>query len=205
MNSKDKEKILRSVRRTVAKKYGFKQYDYANWMVRDGYFFSVLCLDPPHELELEVKPLYVDNMFWDICDMASNKKKPMSLRAVGAFAVAPTTLEKYPMSVDSDSDSWEADLVKVFDDLFSRISARIELFLRENPDAYKYEITVAPSRDKTPVLMMLCRQCRFADAIRLIDTEFERGYRGDTAKWMPDGTFRHSYDDIRDYCLSFLK
>jgi len=36
---------------------------------------------------INVKPMYADALLWDVMDMQSNKDEPLSLRAIGAFAL----------------------------------------------------------------------------------------------------------------------
>ncbi len=76
------------------KKYKLlKKKDYMVWGSRDGMFFSMQidiverdgrCYCFAGE---ELKPLWVDDLFWDIIRMPENKSEPLSLRSIGAFTV----------------------------------------------------------------------------------------------------------------------
>lgn len=75
------------------KPYGFKKKDYIIWSKKNDMFFSLLidlrerdghCYCFSWEL---MKPLWIDDLFWDMMDMSENKSEPLSLRSVGAFAV----------------------------------------------------------------------------------------------------------------------
>ena len=65
MKASEIEKIAKTIRRTIGKKYGFRQRDYINWKIKDGYFFE---LDTTYVVntELRVKPLFMDDLYWKI-------------------------------------------------------------------------------------------------------------------------------------------
>ena len=88
MTRKEFQKIDDAARKTVAKKYGWRQNGYLNWKVEKDYFFSFLHLEPK-DASLEVKPLYFDDLWWEISGMFENEKKPpMSLRGWGCAAIS---------------------------------------------------------------------------------------------------------------------
>lgn len=70
--------MLADVRRSESRKYGFRQSSYINFKVDGGYFFCLSFLTD--EARLTVKPMYADDLWWDIWDASENKKEPMSLR-----------------------------------------------------------------------------------------------------------------------------
>lgn len=128
MPYKEYEKMQTDVRRSIAHKYGFRQNSYLNFKVEDGYFFGVLILA---QAILEVKPMYADDLWWDIFDMPSNKKEPVSLRGAGCFSVDALTLSKFDIPESYDRRELEAQYEKLFQDITSAISK----FLAKNPDA----------------------------------------------------------------------
>ncbi|MDE6368866.1 MAG: hypothetical protein K2K94_06475, partial [Muribaculaceae bacterium] len=85
MKFKDIEKIATSIRRELGKKFGYKQSDYINWKIKDGYFF---CLDTLHIIytELRVKPIVIDDLYWKIIYPDQKKKLPESLRGNGSLS-----------------------------------------------------------------------------------------------------------------------
>lgn len=77
----------------IVKPYGLKKKDYMVWGKKEDMYFSLLvdirekdgrCYCSSHE---RIKPLWMDDLFWDIMDMPGNKKEPLSLRCIGAFAI----------------------------------------------------------------------------------------------------------------------
>ena len=116
MTQRELDKISNAARRSAAKALGWKQRDYINWRVEQGYFFCLLDLNPAR---LEVKPLYADDLWWDIFEMPENKSEPMSLRGNGAFSLEGITINTYDeMVVDEATDAeyleayWKATIEK---------------------------------------------------------------------------------------------
>lgn len=60
------------------------------------------------------KPLWVDDLLWDILKMSSNKKEPISLRSVGAFTIHAQ------MSQYDEGFRDEADIDRIVQEYFAR-------------------------------------------------------------------------------------
>lgn len=75
------------------KKYGWKKRDFMIWLKRDGLIFSLhLSVGENYGKCFlsgtgTVKPLWADDILWDILGMEENKKQPLSLRSIGAFTL----------------------------------------------------------------------------------------------------------------------
>ncbi len=75
------------------KKYKLKKKDFMVWYNKKDIFFSLLisitevdghCYCSSRET---IKPLWLDELFWDIMNMSENKSEPLSMRSIGAFTV----------------------------------------------------------------------------------------------------------------------
>lgn len=84
---------LTQILKNNVKSYGIKKKDYMVWSATDELYFSLL-VDVREKdghcycTSLEtIKPLWLDDLFWDIIDMSENKSEPLSLRCIGAFAI----------------------------------------------------------------------------------------------------------------------
>ncbi len=128
------EKTEKAYRKHISKKYGWKQSDYINWKIISEYYFCLYHLSL-EDAYLEVKPLFVDDLWWDIFEMSENKQAPKSLRGLGAFAVSGVKLKDYCV-FDSKriSDYSEDEIERIWDDLFREIEQNVADFLKENPD-----------------------------------------------------------------------
>lgn len=90
---KELNKSVNEILAEEVKKYHFKKKSGNAWYNKGELFFSLssnITQIDGHcycsSLE-QVKPLYLDDLFWDIVGASSNKKEPMSLRCVGAWTV----------------------------------------------------------------------------------------------------------------------
>ena len=73
MTDKEYRKIIADVRRSESRKYGFRQSSYINFKVDGGYFFCLFFFTG--EARLTVKPLYSDDLWWDIWGATENKNE----------------------------------------------------------------------------------------------------------------------------------
>ena len=135
MTRKEFQKIDDAARKTVAKKYGWRQNGYLNWKVEKDYFFSFLHLEPK-DASLEVKPLYFDDLWWEISGMFENEKKPpMSLRGWGCAAISSQEIARYDVIVNN-SDCYTADILEeIWNGVFEKVSSDVHQFLKDYPDA----------------------------------------------------------------------
>ena len=83
------------------------------------------------EIELHL----LDDLWWDVFNMSSNKNEPQSLRGIGAFAVKAPTIAKYDVldfnhALDYSLVSIESKL----DEVFQAIDKDIQVFLTKHPD-----------------------------------------------------------------------
>lgn len=92
-----KLKVLRSSLMKIAqpyiKQYGWKKKDFMIWLIKDGLFFSLLLFIGEKDGQCfltsrgTVKPLWGDDILWEILGIEENKKAPLSLRSIGAFTL----------------------------------------------------------------------------------------------------------------------
>lgn len=75
------------------KKYKLKKKDYMVWVQKKDLFFDMMiyiCERDGHCYCVSterLKPMWIDDLLWDLLEMPENKNEPVSLRAIGAFAV----------------------------------------------------------------------------------------------------------------------
>ena len=80
------EKKEKTILRRVARQYGWRLSSYIGWKIESGYF---ICLDIDilgyvlSEISLRIKPLFIDDLWWDVFDMPSNKMGNDTLCLVG--------------------------------------------------------------------------------------------------------------------------
>lgn len=89
---KELNDCVNDVRKTIHKEYGYKIRSGTLYREMEGYFVSVHVYGTGMENNIihiwaTIKPMFFDDVFWDVFKMSENKKEPLSLRAVGAFSV----------------------------------------------------------------------------------------------------------------------
>ena len=155
MTKKEFQKINDAARRIVSKKYGWRQNSYFNWKVEDGYIFTLFCY-LYGEASLEVKPLYFDDLWWEITGtFRYEKKPPMSLRCNGSAAICAQKIATYN-AVEHDTDRYVTEgLEEIWDGVFKKAETNVRQFLKENPDANTFFTVSAGCRRK------ICRSWNF--------------------------------------------
>lgn len=121
-------KLSDSARRKVSRNFGFRQSGYINWIVKDGYFFCLQHLGFA-SVYLEAKPMYADDLWWDIFNLSENKKCPTSLRGIGAFSIHAAQLKEYAFLNECAEENNEEELSKKWQNIFCLAVQDIENFL----------------------------------------------------------------------------
>ncbi len=205
-----------SIRKNVAKKFGWKQSSYINWKVEGGYYFYLVHLNCYGEATLYVKPLYIDDLWWDVFEMSSNKKEPMSLRGKGAFALDGVRIMETPDLFDIRAEESEyelekiqkysdEDIEKIWDDVFQQIEDEVKRFLKENPDPDSY----FPGEEHCHGYYALITYLHAGDKQKVLDkiAEFRATpgrICGTLARSFDDGKTRDGLDFIEAWCLREL-
>lgn len=193
MTDKEYRKIVADVRRSVSRKYGFRQSSYINFKVDGGYFFCLSFLTD--EARLTVKPMYADDLWWDIWDASENKKEPMRLRGTGAYSLSGQVLASYEIAKTTD----EGELTNTFNKIFQDANTEITRFLAENPDAdifYPDESKMDHDPDRLLYLMALIHNGKEEYALAIIKEARKNKHRC----IFQSGMFSDSYTYIRRWC-----
>ena len=92
---KELKKALPKMLKDKIKNYKFKKKDFMIWYNKKDLFFDLLidvgvfsdgkCYCTTLE---KIKPLWLDDLLWDLLKMESNKSEAFSLRTIGAFTVS---------------------------------------------------------------------------------------------------------------------
>lgn len=193
MTDKEYKKIIADVRRSVSRKYCFRQSFYINFKVDGGYFFCLFFLTD--EARLTVKPLYADDLWWDIWGATENKKEPLSLRGIGAYSLSGQVLASYEIAKTTD----EGELTNTFNKIFQDANTEITRFMAENPDAdifYPDESKMDHDPDRLLYLMALIHNNKKDEALAVIKEARKNKHRC----IFQSGMFSDSYTYIRRWC-----
>lgn len=193
MKSREYQKMISDIRRDVSRKYGFRQSSYINFKVENGYFFCMyFCYE---ETLLTVKPMYADDLWWDIWESSENKNEPLSLRGTGAYSLAGQILASYQFEQSEDRRAVDKALNHIFQNALIEISD----FLTKNPDAdafYPDESRMDHDPDRLLYLISLIHNGREKEALAII-----KEARKNKHKCMfHSGMFSDSYTYIKRWC-----
>lgn len=193
MTDKEYRKILADARRSVSRKYGFRQSSYINFKVESGYFFCLYSLTG--EARLTVKPMYADDLWWDIWEATENKKEPMSLRGTGSYSLSGQVLTSYEIK----DTTYKSKLENQYEQLFNDVTAEITKFIADNPDAgifYPDESKMDHDPDRLLYLMALIHNGKEEEVLAIIKEARKYRHRCE----FQSGMFSDSYTYIRRWC-----
>ena len=210
--SKELKKELKKVQHNAAKKLQLKSRDWA-YFKKVGNYFLIHRIGIGFQtgsfamnVKTQVKPYIIDDIFWEVFDMASNSKEPMSLRAVGAFTVEGLSL---PDKVAKEDWTMEnLDLEKVETKVFEVLSEAHEEALKliksfsDLEDFYAYTVENGPSLagyDLIGMLLMIRRE-QYQDALQMAEGLIAKRQLG---KFQNKGKWINEY--IVDYCKEKIK
>ena len=210
--SKELKKELKKVQGKVAKKLQLKSRDWA-YFKKVGNYFIIHRIGIGFQtgsfamnVKTQVKPYVIDDIFWEVFDMASNSQEPMSLRAVGAFTVEGLSLPDKVAKEDWKME--DLDLEKVESKVFEVLSEAHEEALKiitsfsDFEDFYAYTVENGPSLvgyDLIGMLLMIHRE-QYAEALQMAEGLIAKGIHGkfqNKSKWI------NEY--IVDYCKERLE
>ncbi len=191
-------KLSDSARRKVSRNFGFRQSGYINRIVKDGYFFCLQHLGFA-SVYLEAKPMYADDLWWDIFNLSENKKCPTSLRGIGAFSIHAAQLKEYAFLNECAEENNEEELSKKWQNIFCLAVQDIENFLRNHPNAD----TFIPNKncnydaDKLLYFITLLHNGRKNEVVQAIKELKAKGHSCQFCDW---ASGMDSYDFILKWC-----
>lgn len=168
MTYKEYNKKVADARRSVSRKYGFRQSSYINFKVEEGYFFCLYFF--VDEARLTVKPMYADTLWWKIWDAPECINAPISLRGTGAYALSGMVLAIYENLIDP-KESIEPEIKDLYEHIFIQADAEISRFISNNPDAdtfYPNETKMDYDPDRLLYLMALIHNKQEDKALLII-------------------------------------
>ena len=193
MNSKEYNKMVADARRGVSRKFGFRQSSYINFKVEGGYFFCLYF--HTNEAKLTVKPMYADELWWDIWDASENKMEPLSLRGTGAYSLSGQILASYEIPKTTNLN----ELTNLFEQVFQGAAIVMSKFLTDNPDAalfYPDESNMDHDPDRLLYLIALIHSGRKNEALDII----KEARKNKHCCMFKSGMFSDSYTYIRRWC-----
>ena len=168
------------------KPYDFKKKDYMVWYKKNDMYFSLLvgirerdghCYCVSQET---IKPLWLDDLFWDIMDMAENKSQPLSLRCIGAFTI------RGMVSFQDEQELLEWSV----DELVKYVTAYVEHFSHtvKNSDIESYYTLFDSTayQGKIQEILVLLHKREYQKALEHIQAIEDRGQFSNKGIWFKE-------------------
>lgn len=190
------KKAFPKILQAACKENRFKKKDYMVWSKKGDLFFTLSLFQRENDgscyidATIACKPLWLDDLLWDILQMPENKNEPISLRSVGAFTAHGSELynESYKLV------EWSADEAAVCVQTAMQIfSDRIEKTTQEDFCAM---INATPYHAEVRKLLLLIHENKYDDALTLAKS-MERDVFENQGVGLSAGATR--------YCEQYLK
>ena len=189
------KKVLPKIIQVEIKKYKLKKKDFMVWFQKLELFFSLnisICERDGHcyctSIE-RIKPLWIDDILWDVLGMPENKNEPVSLRAIGAFTVYGSEI----YNNEAELVTWEMEelekcVIQYIEHFYQSIqTCGIEKFYEcMNASAYHQELRKA---------LTLIYEKKYEEVINYLKTQ-GRGSFCNKGIWVNDG--------MKEYCQNML-
>lgn len=193
--------IKKTFLRPISKRHGYKTTDGMVYCVHDDWLYTIFVTYPENSLRIEirVKPLIIDEIFWEVFEMKeAASKMPFSFHVNAAFVPWSLSLEKWQVPLASVEQA-EPVLEKTFSDIDEKI-ARYRKQITSLSDFQELE------RRDEPVNHLNCILCDIAmgsydHALAETEEELANGHSGRFGS--ADG--RDIYDYAKQYCINKLK
>ena len=203
MKRSEFRKMSDAIRRKVSHNFCFRQSGYINWMEKEDYFFCLQHLGFA-SVYLNVKPMYVDDLWWDIFNLPKNKKCPTSLRGTGAFSIHAVQLKEYAFGDESTEETNEEDLSEKWQNIFCLAVQDIDDFLRNHPNADTFipDKNCNYDADKLLYFITLLHNGRKNEVVQAIKELKAKGHSCQFYDW---ASGMDSYDCILNWCKTSVQ
>ena len=175
---------------TEIKKFKLKKKDFMVWFQKEDLFFDLMisvCERDGHcycDSVERLKPLWIDDLLWDLLGMPENKKEAASLRAIGAFTVYGSQICK----LETELSCWE------FEELEACVTAYIEHFYQDiqscGMEHFQEYTDREPYHRELRKALSLVHDGQYQDAIDHIST-FGRGSFCNKGIWINDAIIEY--------------
>ena len=195
--TRDQQKKLRELKRalpkiiqTEIKKYKLKKKDFMVWGAKEKLFFDMMidvrerdghCYCASVE---RLKPLWIDDLLWDLLGMPENKNEAVSLRSIGAFTVYGSKIHE----METELVNWEIE------ELEKCVIAYVEHFYRDiqsfGIDSFYECMDVTPYHQELRKALSLVHKREYQEAFNYLQ-ECGRGVFCNKGVWINEAIIDH--------------
>ena len=175
--NKELEKNVSIMMKECPKRYKqqkLKKKDYMLWTIRGNMIYGIMPsagiresdLKPVMSFLIEYKPLWIDDLLWDVIGMESNKQEPDSLRMVGAFTVGAARIHIDTIELQSEATDY---VESIFYESIEKIVSSFETLTEEKYVEYLYTEKYVDEYSKVLVAIHQGNRNRIKELLETID------------------------------------
>ena len=176
--NKELEKNVSIMMKECPKRYKqqkLKKKDYMLWTIRGNMIYGIMPsagiresdLKPVMSFLIEYKPLWIDDLLWDVIGMESNKQEPDSLRMVGAFTVGAARIHIDAIELQSEATDY---VESIFYESIEKIVSSFETLTEEKYVEYLYTEKYVDEYSKVLVAIHQGNRNRIKELLETIDS-----------------------------------
>lgn len=175
---KELKKMLPKILKDKIKKYKFKKKDFMIYFRKNELFFDLLidvkvlsdgkCYCTTIE---EIKPLWLDELLWDLLKIESNKEGPLSLRAIGAFTVTGSEIYE----AKSELAKWSVtELEEVIDTYLEHFYHSVQ---ESKVHDFYDNLSTSPYHSELRKLLSFIHDHKYEEALACLNVSEDGGFR----------------------------
>lgn len=188
----------------LTKKYDYKKRNNVLYKKYDDYFITILISATGINNDLinvrgNVKPYFMDDVFWEVFQMPENSKSPIGLRANGAFAVKGLQIYNQNKKIANYSE-----VERGAEELLKECDAEIKRLISKMGSNFKIFIEYSKSLDKQGMykpalaeMLLNIKEEKYLAAKKLATYEMENQRYGNIENQGKD-IYRHVVDFCED-------
>ena len=200
-NKKNIEKSIADILIDISNASDYRKKGFTLYKKKEDYFLTIFIYITGFNSDLisvqgRVKPFWFDDVLWDVINMSSNKKAPISLRAVGAFAIRGPNVFQYEIQIKDISEV--SDTVEI---LFQKCNYELLSFLDKISGSYEEFCKQAENfqtglyDEKLGQMLLEIYKKDYAKAEKIAMEELNAGRRGN---FINEG--KDVYTHVIEYC-----
>jgi hypothetical protein len=194
--SKKNEKIIIDCVKKIAKKNCFKTISNCIYKIDENLvIYAVLWVTNQNSIKFRwcIKTVELDDIFWDIFDMAENKNERFSLRIIGAFSCPSYTFDETIHKIEN-SDVLEEQVNSFFLSELDKVEEYIK-GIRANYDDFLHYVIEREDADDLTKLLAYVLLGKYEYVYKVVKSELKKGENGGFGN-----RGKNIYEYMKEYC-----
>jgi hypothetical protein len=194
--SKKNEKIIIDCVKKIAKKNYFKTISNCIYKIDENLvIYAVLWVTNQNSIKFRwcIKTVELDDIFWDIFDMAENKNERFSLRIIGAFCCPSYTFDETIYKIEN-----RAVLEEQVNSFFLSELDKVEEYIKDiraNYDDFLHYVIEREDADDLTKLLAYVLLGKYEYVYKVVKSELKKGENGGFGN-----RGKNIYEYMKEYC-----